>query len=551
MLKSRFSSFRRFLAPACVAVMSLAASGCAIHQQQVDDQQQADRSFETPESPERQREPSPSDPFAAIDSAFERLTPAGLPVRESGPEAGSELIWPRLMARFRIASCPEDSSAARWADWYADNAEYMQRVLNRAQPWMHHIVNEIEARDLPGELALLPVVESAFDPFAYSHGRAAGPWQFLSGTARDFGITINDWYDGRRDFVAATAAALDYLEYLGELFDGDWALALAAYNAGQGRVGRAIRRNAARGLGTEWHELPLPRETLNYVPKLKGLGCLFRDSTRYAFVLPALEDRPHVARIDVDGTVDLVALALAAELDLAELVTLNAGLNRHLMPPSGAADLIVPLAAAERVEQALAVLPAPAPIPSRQVRIERGDSLSVLARRHGTSVDELKRVNNLSGSRLIAGQTLALPGKPGDAEPQGDERYRQVYRELTALQQQLLPTDRFIHRVRSGESLWVIARRYGVSVRDLQRMNGLAGTTMIRPGQRLVIETDRAVSAPLQRSERYVVRQGDSLWLISRRQRVGLDELMRWNDLDADSVLRPGQELVIRGGSDA
>ncbi|MFO7764230.1 MAG: LysM peptidoglycan-binding domain-containing protein [Wenzhouxiangellaceae bacterium] len=530
--------------------MSLVASGCAIHQQQADDQPRADRPVETPESLEQQREPSPSDPFAAIDSAFERLTPAGSPALEGGPEAGSELIWPRLVARFRIASCPADSRAARWADWYADNAEYMQRVLTRAQPWMHHIVNEIEMRDLPGELALLPVVESAFDPFAYSHGRAAGPWQFLSGTARDFGITINDWYDGRRDFVAATAAALDYLEYLGELFDGDWALALAAYNAGQGRVGRAIRRNAARGLGTEWHELPLPRETLNYVPKLKGLGCLFRDPTRYAFVLPALEDRPQVARIDVEDPVDLVALALAAELDLAELVTLNAGLNRHLTPPSGAAYLVVPLAAVERVEQALAALPAPAPIPSRQVHVERGDSLSVLARRHGTSVGELQRVNNLSGSRLIAGQTLALPGGPGDAEPQGDERYRQAYRELTALQQQLLPTDRFIHRVRSGESLWVIARRYGVSVGDLQRMNGLAGSSMIRPGQRLVIETDRAVSAPLQRSARYVVRQGDSLWLISRRQRVGLDELMRWNDLDADSVLRPGQELVIRGGSD-
>jgi len=528
--------------------MLLVASGCAVDQKHA----------ETRSEPREERlqnlgqplEPSPSDPFAAIDSAFARLAmERSPPVPED--EGMTPLIWPRLVGRFSMASCPEDSSAGRWAAWYADNAEYMERVLNRAQPWMHHIVNEVERRDLPGELALLPVVESAFDPFAYSHGRAAGPWQFLSGTARDFGITINDWYDGRRDFIAATGAALDYLEYLAGLFDGDWALALAAYNAGQGRVRRAIRRNAARGLGTAWHELPLPRETLGYVPKLKGLGCLFRDPARYAFVLPTLEDRPQVTTVALEKSVDVVALALDAELDLTELVTLNAGLNRHLTPPTGPSYLVVPVSRAQRVRDALEDLPAPPPVRNREVRIQRGDSLSVLAQRYGTSIDALKQANNLQGNRLIAGQTLEVPGKPADEPPAGDAAYQRVYRELAALQQQLLPTDRFIHRVRSGESLWVIARRYGVSVGDLQRMNGLGGGTIIRPGQRLVIETDRSVQPPTPQSDHYVVRQGDSLWLISRRQRVGLNELMRWNDLDADSVLRPGQELVIRRGSDA
>jgi len=535
------------LATTCAAMILLVGSGCATNQQQG-----ASTTLAEDAQPKRRlpAEPSPSDPFAAVDEAFERLALDRSAVSQKDTGEVS-LIWPRLVKRFRIAGCPDGSRSAQWAEWYADNTEYMQRVLNRAHPWMHHIVNEIEQRDLPGELALLPVVESAFDPFAYSHGRAAGPWQFLSGTARDFGVTINDWYDGRRDFIAATAAALDYLEYLSELFDGDWALALAAYNAGQGRVGRAIRRNAARGRGTEWHELPLPRETLAYVPKLKGLGCLFRDPVQYAFVLPPLSDRPQVSRVDLEGSVDVAALALEAELDLAELVSLNAGLNRHLTPPSGPAYLVVPTEAAARVERALASLPNRVSVSAREISVRRGDTLSVLAQRHGTTVAELKRINKLSGSRLIAGQTLGVPGKPDDVAPSGGDRYQQVYRELTALQQQLLPTDRFIHRVRSGESLWVIARRYGVSVGALQRMNGLGGSTMIRPGQRLVIETDRGVRAPSRRSDRYVVRQGDSLWLISRRQRVGLDELMRWNDLDAESVLRPGQELVIRRGSDA
>lgn len=537
---------RKILATAFAAAFTLFSSGCAVNQSQSEGQSRASQ------PPEDAAEPSPSDPFAAVDAAFERLAMDRSDRRaETAGDDRESLIWPRLVDRFSISSCPQGGAAARWANWYADNAEYMHRVLNRAQPWLHHIVNEVEQRDLPGELALLPIVESAFDPFAYSHGSASGPWQFLSGTARDFGVTINDWYDGRRDFVAATGAALDYLVYLGELFDGDWALALAAYNAGQGRVGRAVRRNAARGLGTEWHELPLPRETLGYVPKLKGLGCLFRDPARYAFVLPALEDRPQVATVELAGATDVVELALRAGLDLTELVTLNAGLNRHMTPSSGAPYLVVPVSAVERVTDALLDLPESSPLPTAQIRVKRGDSLSVLARRHGTTINGLKKANNLEGTRLIAGQMLVVPGKAADVEPSGSGEYQRIYHELAALQQQLLPTDRFIHRVRSGESLWVIARSYGISVGDLQRMNGLGPRTLIRPGQRLVIETGRAVRSPAQTSDRYVVRQGDSLWLISRRQRVGLSELMRWNGLDSDSVLRPGQELIIQRGSDA
>jgi|SRR6056297_91827 len=529
-------NFRNFL----VLCGALAMTGCAVETREAVEP--------APALAGPSIEPSPSDPFQAVDEAFERIS-LDEPVVEPG-ETGPQSIWPRLVDRFRIAECPTDSRAEAWARWYADNDEYLVRVFNRARPWLHEIANEIEARDLPGELALLPVVESAFDPFAYSHARAAGPWQFLSGTARDHGIEINDWYDGRRDFVAATEAALDYLEYLNGLFDGDWALALAAYNAGQGRVMRAVRRNAARGRGTEWDELPLPRETRGYVPKLKGLGCLFRDPAAYGYQLPELFDQPRVAKIDLPGSIDLVELALRVELDLTELITLNAGLNKHRTPPSGPHHLVVPLEAAERTRAALAGLPAEPTVVWQSIEVQSGDSLSVLARRHDTTVAALKQANGLNGDRLIAGQALRLPGAIDlDSEVLG-EAYRLAYRELTDLQQQLLPADRFIHRVRSGESLWVIARRYGLSVRELQRMNSMGSNDLIRPGQRLVIETGRQ-PPPAAQPTRHVVRRGDSLWEISREHRVGLDELMRWNDLDADSILRPGQQLIIRAASDA
>ena len=534
--------FVRALARSLVPASVLLAIGCAVTGP-------SDLASDAPQQrPAIQLEPSPSDPFAAIDAVFARMALTNAPVADYTLGPGS--IWPRLVGRFAITSCPEGSSAQRWADWYADNRDYMERVFNRARPWMHYIVEEIERRDLPGELALLPVVESAFDPFAYSRGRASGPWQFLSGTARDFDIEINDWYDGRRDFVVATRAALDYLEYLNGLFDGDWALALAAYNAGQGRVQRAIDRNRSRGRGTAWDELPLPRETLGYVPKLNGLGCLFREPARHAFVLPVIDDRPQVATVQLDQQVDIVALSLESGVDPVALVTLNAGLNRHMTPPGGPGHLIVPLDDVARVEAALQRIPA-AVRQQQQVRVRRGDTLSQLARRHGTSVKALQQANGLDGSRLVAGKSLVLPGTVAESAPSSDPRYLAAYRELTTLQQQLLPTDRFMHQVRPGESLWLIARRYGVGVVDLQRMNGLGAGTMIRPGQRLVIETDRAPEPPALIDGKYIVRQGDSLWQISRRQNVELDALMRWNSLSPDSVLRPGQELVIRRSGDA
>ncbi|MDX1627005.1 MAG: transglycosylase SLT domain-containing protein, partial [Wenzhouxiangellaceae bacterium] len=267
---------RRTVAVAALALVL--ASGCALDaEREAQPDAGAEASIVTTVA-----EPSPSDPFAAVDEAFRRLALDRAEVEPSQPTR----IWDRLVSRFEFPSCRDGDAADRWAHWYADNPEYMQRVFARAQPWLHDIANEVEARGLPGEYALLPVVESAFDPFAHSRESATGPWQFMHGTARDYGLPINDWYDGRRDFVAATSAALDYLSDLVAMFDGDLALALAAYNAGQGRVQRLMRRNRARGLGTEWHELALPRETRGYIPKLAGLGCLVRDPVRYAVRLP-------------------------------------------------------------------------------------------------------------------------------------------------------------------------------------------------------------------------------------------------------------------------
>ena len=523
-----------------IVMAILAMSGCAVMETQ----------------PESADEPDPlppyylraqlDDPFDVIDQAIGRVGQTPVKVVEiDEPEVD---LWTRVVDRFAFAECPEDSRAQRWAQWYGEREDYMERVMNRARPWLHDIANEIDVRDLPGEFALLPIVESAYDPFAYSHGRASGAWQFLSATGREYGLEINEFYDGRRDVYAATRAALDYIDYLGQRFDGDWNLALAAYNGGQGRVQRAINRNQARNRSTAWHDLSLPRETLAYVPKLNGLGCLFKEPELYGFKRPEWPDQPRVARVELPGPTDIVQLSVYAELDLTELVALNPGLNRHLTSPTGPHHLIVPINHAEQVLATLPELNGQEMIVWREIRVQRGDTLSALAMRHDTSIRALREANGINGDLLRIGQTLRLPENGVIPE---NSPYADSYQELASLQERLLPTRRFQHQVRPGESLWVIARRYRVSVADIQRWNGMGQSNLIRPGQRLMIHMDQPAGRSQVASTRYTVRRGDSLWTIARRHQVRLADLMRWNELNENSVLRPGQVLTIRRGSDA
>lgn len=496
---------------------------------------------ETPEAEAARINPvDQPDPFSIVDQATRHIGQS----LERPPERPPHL-WARLIDRFEFSECPADSSAEQWARWFGERPEYMERVMNRARPWLYDIAGELEQRELPGELALLPIIESAYDPFAYSHGRAAGTWQFVSATALERGIVINDFYDGRRDVWTATRAALDYLDHLYSRF-GDWNLALAAYNGGQGRVQRAIDRNRRAGRATDWASLPLPRETLGYVPKLHGLGCLFADPGHYGFDVPVWDNRPQIVRLELDGPVDIVALSVAAGMDIAELVAINPGLNGHLTPPGGPHHLIVRAEHAGRVDAALAGLDAEQMISWREVRVRPGDTLSHLARRHNTSIASLRNSNDLENDFLRAGQTLkiASSGLTPDNSP-----HAEIYAELSRLQASLLPSERVQHRVRSGESLWLIARRYGVSVSELQSWNSLGQSQLIRPGDQILVNMSRTAGAsPVQD---YTVRRGDSLWTIARRHQVSMRELMRWNGLSESSVLRPGQTLTIRGGGSA
>lgn len=471
-------------------------------------------------------------------------------------------LWDRIRAGLQMEARTDPRVEAE-ITYYASRPEYMDRVADRAAPYLHYIVEELEKRGMPMELALLPVIESAYQPFAYSPGRAAGIWQFIPSTGRHYGLKQTWWYDGRRDVIASTNAALDYLQQLYNRFS-DWELALAAYNAGQGNVNRAIRNNARRGLPTDYWNLKLPRETQHYVPRLLAIRALVAEPERYGLTLRSIPDKPYLTVVEVGSQIDLALAAELAGMSVDELYRLNPGFNRWATDPDGPHLLVVPIETVERFEMALTELP-----PEKRVRWERhkiasGDTLIGIAKRYQTTVEILRQVNDLRGSRIRAGQHLIVPVASRSAEHYA----LSANQRLAQTQQKKRSGQKHIHTVQRGDTLWDIARRYGTTTRQLAQWNGMSPRDTIRPGQNLVVWTNArssgiqkavastadAVKPPVTVQQvRYKVRRGDSLYVIARKFNVSVDDLLRWNDLSRKSYLQPGQSLVVHvditGGS--
>lgn len=505
---------------------------------------------EAPESatqtPEANFQPGESKPEAVAD--VQPLTPPGICEEPYD-------LWTRLRGGFSL----EGHDHPRVADdlaWYARHQEYLDRVAERAQPYLHLIVEEVEKRGIPSEIALLPVVESAFQPFAYSHGRAAGLWQFVPGTGKRFGLKQTWWYDGRRDVAAATNAAIDYLEYLNKLFDGDWLHALAAYNSGEGTVKRAIARNKKRGKPTDYWSLDLPVETRGYVPKLLAIATIVDNPVYHGVLLDSVADEPFLTPVSVDAQIDLDLAAELAGLSLEEIYLYNPGFNRWATDPDGPHQLLVPLQSAQTFQQGLAEYPKSSRINWQRHRIKSGESLISIADKYRTTSDLLKKVNSIRGNNIRAGDYLNVPVARTDLN-----RYSlSASQRLANLQNRKRDGHKVEYQVQSGDTLWDIAKRYEVSVNQLAKWNGMAPKDALRPGQKLVIWTNDGnanVSAvnpasfehPFEKNTiqriGYTVRNGDSLAAISQRFRVSVDSLKRWNKLDGKKYLQPGQKLTL------
>jgi len=472
-------------------------------------------------------------------------------ITASEPQAPAD-IWQRVRSGFQLQDMDHPRVKSD-LNWYAKHQSYLDRTFVRADPYFYHIVEQIEARGMPMELALLPVVESAFQPFAYSHGRAAGIWQFIPGTARRFGLKIDWWYDGRRDIKASTTAALNYLEALNKRFDGDWLLALAAYNSGEGTVSKAIRKNKKRGKGTTFWDLKLPRETEGYVPKLLAIASLVANPEQHSVSLKTIDNAPQLAEVNIGSQLDLAIAADMADMSLEQLYTLNPGYNRWATSPDGPHRLLLPVAKAENFKEQLAQLPKQQRVKWVRHRIKNGQTLGQIAQNYKTTVRTIKTANKIRGNNIRAGNYLIIP-----AASQALNSYALSEGQRLQSKQNINRSGTKIHyTVNGGDTLWDIAMAHKVSVRTLASWNGMAPRDTLRPGQKLVIwsKTKNArSSAPagnpmakaMTQKINYRVRNGDSLARISQRFNVSVSKLKKWNPRNTKGkYIQPGQRLVV------
>ena len=446
--------------------------------------------------------PAEAPPARRIDAALLQ-TPAdeaaqsqsrGLPLIEIEPptEAAAPIdltsetddLFQRIRNGFSMPDINDDLVLYH-QQWYLNRPDYLRRMLERCSLYMHFIVEELDKRDMPMELALLPMIESAYNPMAYSRAKASGLWQFIPATGKRFKLDQDWWMDERRDIVASTSAALDYLESLYEMH-GDWHLALASYNWGEGAVGRAIAKNRAQGLPEDYMSLSMPRETRNYVPKLQALKNILSNPNVFAQLgLPRIANRPYFGTITKTANIDVKVAARLAGMPVQEFVALNPAHNRPVIKSD--TPMVIP---ADKVDTFISNLEAHEennkPLSSwRAYTVRPGDKLESVAPKFGMTVANLKAVNGITGRiRIRPGLTLLVSGNGNDQPLDTAEFPAQPL-----IAEPEPPASRTVvqrHLVRKTDTLASIAKQYGVSMVELKRMNRLR-SEMLKPGMKLTV----------------------------------------------------------------
>ncbi len=505
-------------------------------------------------------------------------------VQEPAPVAPQDM--PNLFDRMRTGFSLEDTddpdsnkAVDEQLDWYANHPDYLDRAFDRADLFLYHIVTELEARGMPREIALLPVVESAFQPYAYSPARALGLWQFIPGTGSRYNLKQDWWYDGRRDVIESTRAALDYLNDLHTEFN-DWLLAIAAYNCGEMNVERAIARNKAAGLPTDFWHLRLPAETRAYVPKLLAMKRLVSNPEYYGLAFSAIPNKPYFVQVDTGGQISMSVAAKISGVTAEDIYDLNPAFHRWATDPSGPYKLLVPADAADAFRASVAQLTPDQRLSVQQYTVQRGDSMNTVAKRFGTTAEVVRRLNELPAGPVVVGtelripsDTLQLPAKALRAAALVDGRTRHQRS--------------FRHRMRitvhHGETLYAIARKNHMDVHALARMNGLKPNSHLRVGQHLHLRVAAADSsaadsnddpgaddgapagkagiahcarrsrhrhctsshAAAQAALTHTVRHGETLFHVAQRYHVSVNQLSAWNSLSGTHIV-PGQKLIVR-----
>lgn len=450
------------------------------------------------------------------------------------PLAHYDNIWDELAVNMSMGDRHlEDFDG--YLNFYLRNQKHLARVSERAKPYLHYILSEVKKRNMPYEIALLPVIESGFRPDAHSHQSAMGLWQFIPQTAHLYGLERNWWYDGRRDIVQSTQAALNYLQKLYELNDNDWLLALASYNGGIGNVWKAAKRYQKKNktdADPDFWQLRryLPKETQHYVPQLLAVAHVVKHRAELNIQLEPIENKPFFEVVEIDKQIALNQVASLSDTPNDLLSLLNPGYLRAATPPNGPHHIVLPLENSSQFQNQLNENPSIFDIQWTRHKVKAGDTLSEIAAKYHTSSSAIRKLNGMKSSTIRIGKTLLIPVPQNVAIAQATQsRKKMAYK-----------GPKSIHTVRAGESLWTIARYYNVDTKTLCNWNNISVKTPLRVGQKLEIRSDQ-----YGHQIRYTLKKGDSLWTVAQKFGVTTSQLSGWNKISRQEVLQPGMELIV------
>ena len=443
-------------------------------------------------------------------------------------------IWDEITSDLTLGDSHFDDFSG-YLNYYKKRPDYLKRVSKRAQPYLHFIFSEVKQRNMPYEMALLPIIESGFRVSAKSHQNALGLWQFIPQTGHFYGLEKNWWYEGRKDIIHSTQAALTYLQKLHNINNNDWLLALASYNGGMGNVWKAVKKYKQKHPNIEqptfWQIRPyLPKETQHYVPQLLAVAHALENQTEFKQTVEAIENKAFFGVVELDKQISLDKVALLSGTSNTLLAQLNPGYLRPATPPKGPFHIALPVDNIATFQKQLLSNDALFDIQWTQYKIQRGDTLSGIAQTYKTSSTAIKKLNNMRNSKIREGKTLLIP-LPQD--------YTQIFNK-TPKQAPIYNGPKFFHTVTSGESLWTIARYYNTQIKTLCHWNNIGVRTPLRKGQKLEIRSNQ-----YGHQLTYTLKEGDSLWSVAQKFNVTTRDLSAWNRIKRSKTLQPGMKLTV------
>ena len=440
-------------------------------------------------------------------------------------------VWDVLRKQFALSHEVTQPEVQIQLRWLVSHPNYL-RKLTQSEPYMYHIITEIKKRHMPGEIALIPMIESSYDPFAYSGAGAAGLWQLMPGTGTDLGLKQDWWFDGRRSIGPATDAGLTYLLYLHKFFNGNWILAFAAYDSGEGTMARIIKNSGQSGNNIHFWSLPVPTETKAYIPRLLALAEIIQNPQRYHIELPDIPHAPYFEEVNIGSQIDLSHAAKLAGISYQDLIKLNPGFNRWATAPYRPYKLLIPASKVEDFSRNLANFPEDQRVSWTRHQVSAGDNLNLIAQRYHTTINLIKELNQLKSSSVKKGQYVLIPSSKNTAVA-APTKPVPVKPHFTALQQY-----KTIHIVQHNETFAQLEKKYAVSAHQIQAWNRLRSDAQLKRGQQLIIWQHSTAHGI------YVVKRGDTLSGIAKKNNTKVKNLVQLNP-NLKYLLHPGQRITV------